>query len=564
MSRRASLLFLLLRLHIVCHATASTSTSTSCAPPPPTPPRGCLPALSRNASLLTPCLTRQCYLFLPEPPFIILPPTLTPPSNPFPCSNPPQTFPLSGLAPSLHTHTSSNSAWCLYAGPPSSCSFNQLVDFISAPQMAAFRLAITGLVLETPQRQCHHVPSASILDNSMILLGRLDAVSAVETAAAVFSQLTQPFRPTAWAVLAAIIALFVIVCFAIACHLHGAVRPAMLTAFMVFVGARDEAMAAAAYRANANADADANASGSGSGGRKGGRGMAVMWRAQSRYVFALSMHRIAVLALAAVFLLFYEVAVVNFLFSQQTSTVKVAVTKLTREDLAHYAVLRGSALESLWNATVDQEAGANDGTDATIPWQRCNVTPDCIDWAANPDHPVRFVVTFDVAGRYLLATRSSCGEMMIFETKETLFNFNAGWLYNEGSDKEFRMKVDRELVGLRINGTTRRLIDEAVGDFSCEVEVMADIGPLVILVPCVLFVLPPLLGSLLLPMVLKGKAPGRGDGDREGEGAAQAQVEEGKKSEGEEEEREDSILGWNDGGLAWTLRKTSRWLSSIR
>lgn len=542
-----SLLLLLLLALLLPPAARGAIPAASCPPPPPSPPPGCLPALRDNATLLTPCLRAQCYLFLPEPPFILLPSSPPPPAHPFPCASPPQQFPFSGLAPALHSLTSSRQAWCVYAGPPSACSFNDLAAFIASPQLTQFHLAITGLVLETPQRQCNHVPSASILDNSMILLGRLDAVPPLESAAAVFHQLTQPFHPTTWAILAAIILFFLLVCFAIACHLHGAVRPAIPTALMVFLGARDEAMAAAACRMG---KARAAAAAPSVPTTPPSSPVGLVLHARSRYVFALSMHRIAVLALAAVFLLFYEVAVVNFLFSQQTATVKVAVTRLTREQLAQYAVLRGSALETVWNATVDQEAGANDGTDETIPWQRCTVTPECMDWAANPDHPVRFVVTFDVAGRYLLATRSSCGEMMIFETKETLFNFNAGWLYNEGSDEEFRMRVDRELVGLRINGTTRRLIDEAVGDFSCETEVRADIGPLVIVVPCALFVLPPLFGSLLLPMFWKGS---RDQGSDECE-----------REEEREEEREDSLLGWNDSGRAWTLRKTGRWLSSIR
>lgn len=47
--------------------------------------------------------------------------------------------------------------------------------------------------------------------------------------------------------------------------------------------------------------------------------------------------------------------------------------------------------------------------------------------------------------------------LTIFETKDkdSLYQFNAGWLYNSQVEDTFRKKVDRELVALRINGAVR-------------------------------------------------------------------------------------------------------------
>lgn len=45
----------------------------------------------------------------------------------------------------------------------------------------------------------------------------------------------------------------------------------------------------------------------------------------------------------------------------------------------------------------------------TVPWHRCNTATECIQWA-DGDHPAKFVVTFEVVGKYLLKTYSNCGK----------------------------------------------------------------------------------------------------------------------------------------------------------
>lgn len=93
--------------------------------------------------------------------------------------------------------------------------------------------------------------------------------------------------------------------------------------------------------------------------------------------------------------------------------------------------------------------------------------------------------------------------LTIFETKDLLYQFNAGWLYNSQVDEERRKVVDRELVGLRIDGTTRRLIDQQLEDFNCQNAIKPDIGPMIILIPCLVFVLPPLICSVLVLLLWK-------------------------------------------------------------
>lgn len=71
----------------------------------------------------------------------------------------------------------------------------------------------------------------------------------------------------------------------------------------------------------------------------------------TKYGLSMTLFRIALLAFLAVFALFYEVAVVNFLFQQNSLQIEKAVRNLSTKDLANFTVLKNSALENVWNAT---------------------------------------------------------------------------------------------------------------------------------------------------------------------------------------------------------------------
>ena len=195
---------------------------------------------------------------------------------------------------------------------------------------------------------------------------------------------------------------------------------------------------------------------------------------------------------------------------------------------------------------------------------------------------MNFDVTFEILGNYLIGLQSNCrtcsvlllpllasgkhrratntdpavflflllllltGDLTVFRTRDILYQFNAGWLYNEAVDATWRSVVDRQLLGLRIKGKVRHpfpvlclrawrvarvcrhiwlsglhlvltspspalprtttkkhthtqiraIVEEAVGDLRCEAANETDIGPLIILVPLGLFVLPPLVASI--------------------------------------------------------------------
>lgn len=109
-----------------------------------------------------------------------------------------------------------------------------------------------------------------------------------------------------------------------------------MTAFYIFAGAREEALAREAILGGAGAD-EIHA--------------ARVTTFATKYGLAMALYRIAVLASLGIFLLFYEMAVVNFLFQEDDVKLVGGVTSLSRDKLKHYAVLEDSALEEVWNAT---------------------------------------------------------------------------------------------------------------------------------------------------------------------------------------------------------------------
>lgn len=47
------------------------------------------------------------------------------------------------------------------------------------------------------------------------------------------------------------------------------------------------------------------------------------------------------------------------------------------------------------------------------------------------------------------------GDLTIFETKDVLYEFNGGWLYNAAVNDTLRRQIDRDILSLRISGKVR-------------------------------------------------------------------------------------------------------------
>ena len=315
----------------------------------PTRGRGCLHRLTTHKEDYNECndpkSNKTCYIFLQQPPFITIDPNLFDSSDyaanelqkPFPCGKYANIFKekgtkLQGIAFVLHSLTISSDDLCMWGGHPDDCLFNELVDYIDVKgrqNQGAYRFGITGLLLEIPIRQCRHYSSSAFLDNSMIIIGRRNDSSMVHGP---LQQLIRPFHWGSWAILIFFLIIFLLVCISIACRFHIVRRRSLVTGFLLLADAGPEAIA---YERQIH-------------GREGAT------RARSfatKYGLSMSFYRFAIMAYVGIFVLFYEVAVVNFLFQQQTQSLARSVKSLTVNELKEYSVLKDSALELVWNTT---------------------------------------------------------------------------------------------------------------------------------------------------------------------------------------------------------------------
>lgn len=227
-----------------------------------------------------------------------------------------------------------------------------------AEQDPPYKFAVTGLLLETPQRQCEHEPSAPFIDNSMIIIGRNTDDN--PAAKGPFYSLVKPFRGATWGIFGAVVFLFMLVCFAIAVRFHVLRGRSLVTAFFIFAGERDQAMA---YEHDTKKHAHLHLRGPRSRGvrRRSSAAASVVTNERdaykrsmtfaTKYGLSMTLFRISLLSFIAVFALFYEVAVVNFLFQQQALEIDKRVKSLSVSELESYSVLKNSALENVWHAT---------------------------------------------------------------------------------------------------------------------------------------------------------------------------------------------------------------------
>lgn len=304
---------------------------------------GCLTRLQRQPSEYEVCRDDSdttCFIFLKEPPFVSIsvePKDLNETEKdklmtPFRCKDhASQTPTITGIAMELHDLTVSSDDYCMWGGLLEKCSFNQLVDFIEvmAGESYRYRFAVTGLLLETPQRKCRHDASTPIVDNSMIIIGKQSHGKLPKSA---WKQLIEPFDWSSWSVFGFFALLFIMFSLAIGVRFHVFRGRSLVTAIFFFAGERHQ-------RVDHETDLY------GENAVKGSTFTA-------KYGLVMTLIRYAFIAFVGIFVIFYEVSVVNFLFMQEELSLPTPISKLDApQKLTDFAVLRDSALEDVWRRT---------------------------------------------------------------------------------------------------------------------------------------------------------------------------------------------------------------------
>ena len=331
----------------------------------------CLEPLSgpSSAPLYEDCKTQPCFLFRWSTPSIMFDrkafnSSVTHFQRPFLCKDPVALHPsLGGIVFKLLERVAPDNALCVWAGPENRCSFNALVDFTAVMAEQGYQFAIAGLLLDLPKRRCDHILSFPIHDNRIVIIGNRDYFADHP-----LYQLAKPFRLSSWLIIALVVTLFFFVCVIGVLKLRSVRREGkFLTALQMFTGSLDLPLHTdyAATRINfapsrgykvpyltkhRNSNATVY-------GRRRRRKTFCRSRANARddendisadiarKNLSGILFRIAFGAFLAVFALFYEVAVVNFLFQQTTMKLSTSIEFLSDAELRKYSVLRNSAQE---------------------------------------------------------------------------------------------------------------------------------------------------------------------------------------------------------------------------
>ncbi|CAN8071745.1 unnamed protein product [Agarophyton chilense] len=481
------------------------------------------------------CKKGICFLFLREAPFVIFNHELFGAEEnrnrmqlPFLCKNPRRKHcSISGFAFNILKATSAEEEYCVWAGPLSDCTWNTLAEFAAMMgEREGYQFVVLGPMLETPARKCSLFASSSWWSDKLVVIGRNSRESMLDINP--IQQLIRPFQWETWIVVGGILALFFIVCILILYRFQAFRKRTFvtaITAFFIFVGEADEAFAAARRtEIDLNQeDCDAKllkAKSTDSNNLKTSSSLQNSFIHDSslsnsrthsiaedqklqdkefptKFSLSTSLFRISIITFIAIFSLFYEVAVVNFLFQQQNHELTKDIEHLTVEELQQYCVVRDTAIEAIWNFRVNPGGSKfDDAEKSQIPWKRCQNGAECLSWILDDDNPVQFYITYELEGTHLIKSRASCESVTIFETKRSIHHFNSGWLFNEQVPTEKRRKLDRELMALKMDGTISSLVGGRAD--VCEANSTSSITYAIILIPAAFLVFPPLLCSAVV------------------------------------------------------------------
>lgn len=290
----------------------------------------CLPQFHENEEDYVDCKRRICYLFIHQPPFIQTSQNFTKANHiafqkPFDCRNHAEVdHDLMGLSFDIFRSLKPGHL-CIWAGHESKCRFNALVDFVDLQAIHGYQFAVGNLLVELPRRACRLRYGHGIFSEKIVILGRVDA-SAGFTASSAFGQLLAPFQWKTWCLFGGGIVILATFAMLHVMIIYPRRVVSIRRAFLLLIGA--DGIAAGDIELpppqwNPNR---------------------LNIRVISRFLY------ISVLSLFGIFLVFYEIGVVNFLFQTRNSELGKRITDLSRQELANYCAISNSGSEAVWGS----------------------------------------------------------------------------------------------------------------------------------------------------------------------------------------------------------------------
>ncbi len=251
----------------------------------------------------------------------------------FPCRDRKSEFPgLEGVSFDLMDNLPLDDALCIYGGP--NCTFTGMLEFVRRQRDHQF--VAGGLLFSIPERLTENTrPSAPISEDRIIVIGRRDSKSSIVQA---YTTILRPFQLATWMMLLGILMFFVFARVLIAAYFSDPRTPRNI-ARHVF----DEH------------DLHSNET----------------QRLLNKGAVASLM--ISVAAFFAIVILFYEIAVVNFVFSKKKHALQKSLSSLTEEEMKQYVIPKAEATENIWRKYVKAE---NKYVNHTPPWHWCSYHPE--------------------------------------------------------------------------------------------------------------------------------------------------------------------------------------------
>lgn len=131
----------------------------------------CLPNLSQHPLLYEPCKSRPCFLFVSQPPHVILSHSIMS-QLPFQCANSQlHNISVDGTTFRIMNLTDVRNRLCIYSPH---CSINQLIDWSYQIAQDGYQFVIANMLMDLPERRCHHSPTIGLYVDDLVIVSLKD------------------------------------------------------------------------------------------------------------------------------------------------------------------------------------------------------------------------------------------------------------------------------------------------------------------------------------------------------------------------------------------------------
>eukprot|EP00171_Calliarthron_tuberculosum_P002186 IDg2186t1 len=138
---------------------------------------------------------------------------------------------------------------------------------------------------------------------------------------------------------------------------------------------------------------------------------------------AVFVHGFAVSAFIVIVILFYEIAVVNFIFQKQKPMLQKELSNLDISELKDYVIIEKDGTDKIFRSHVDPKGTYKN---RIPPWHICKDGVECL------------------------------------RNENPLMDFSAGWYYGSGVPVETQLEMDKAILHMRMHDRIRELINRAI------------------------------------------------------------------------------------------------------